>query len=403
MALTDSTCRTAKGREKIYRLHDTGGLYLQVHPNGSRYFRLKYRIGGKARTLALGVYPEVALADARKQRDEARKLIREGTCPSLAKRTQKAAKIISEAQTFRAVAEEWHAKQAPVWAPAHADRVLARLQRDIFPWLGPLPVTGIDPPLLLATLRRVEERGAIESARRTLQTCRAIFTYAGIRPNPAADLSANLAPTKPGNFAAITDPTAIGELLRAMDGFTGSFVVKCALRLAPLVFVRPGELRTMAWADVDLAAREWRYRVTKTEVDHVVPLSDQAVEIMRELQPLTGRGRYVFPSARSSGGHRPMSDVALLAGLRRLGYDKDAMTVHGFRAMARTVLDEVLGFRVDLIEHQLAHAVKDPLGRAYNRTAHLPERRAMMQQWSDYLDTLRAGHSNVIPLKAVAG
>lgn len=263
------------------------------------------------------------------------------------------------------------------------------------------PVADIKAPELLSTLRRIESRNAIETAHRALQTSGQIFRY-GIATGRcerdiSADLKGALTAVNGSNFASMTDPQQVAPLLRAIDDYSGTFIVKCALQLAPLVFVRPGELRQAEWAHIDLDAKEWRYLVTKTQTQHIVPLSRQAVEVLTSLHPLTGSGRFVFPSARTPNGSRAMSDVALLAALRRMGFDKTEMSVHGFRAMARTILDEGLGFRPDFIEHQLAHAVKDPNGRAYNRTAHLPERRKMMQAWADYLDGLKNG-ATVIPI-----
>ena len=244
-------------------------------------------------------------------------------------------------------------------------------------------------------MRRLGQRGALETAHRTLQNCGQVFRYAvatgRAKRDPSGDLRGALPPVKRTHFAALTESKQVGPLLRVLEGYQGTLIVRCALRLAPLVFVRPGELRQAEWSDIDLETAEWRYTVTKTDTQHIVPLSRQAVEILRELYPLTGQGRYVFPSARTPNGDRPMSNNAILAALRRMGIGKKEMTAHGFRATARTILDEVLGFRPDFIEHQLAHAVRDPNGRAYNRTAHLSERKKMMQTWADYLDQLKAG------------
>jgi integrase len=297
------------------------------------------------------------------------------------------------------VAREWFAKYSATWAANHGDRIIRRFERDIFPWIGGRPIAEVTAPELLAVVRRIENRGALETAHRALGNCGQVFRY-GVATgramrDPCGDLRGALAPVKGEHFAATTEPKRVAELLRAMDGYEGTLTVRCALRLAPLVFVRPGELRKAEWADIDLDAAEWRYTVTKTSTPHIVPLSRQAVEILHELNPLTGRGRFVFPGARSNG--RPMSDNAILAAMRRMGVGKDEMSGHGFRAVARTILDEVLGVRPDYIEHQLAHAVRDPNGRAYNRTAHLPERRKMMQQWADYLDKLKGG-AETIPL-----
>jgi integrase len=289
------------------------------------------------------------------------------------------------------VAREWLAKHSNGWVENHANRTIRRFERDIFPWIGVRPISGLTAPELLEVVRRIEKRGALETAHRALGNCGQVFRYAVATGradrDPSGDLRGALPPANGKHFAAVTEPKQVAEVLRAMDGYEGTLTVSCALRLAPLVFVRPGELRNAEWADIDLDSAEWRYTVTKTNTPHIVPLSRQAVEILRELQPLTGRGRFVFPGARTNG--RPMSENAILAAMRRLGIGKDEMSGHGFRAMARTILDEVLGFRPDFIEHQLAHAVRDPNGRAYNRTAHLPERRKMMQEWADYLDKLK--------------
>ena len=294
------------------------------------------------------------------------------------------------ANSFEVVAREWFDKYSPSWAANHGPRVIRRLEHDIFPCIGARPIAELKAPELLAAVRRLENRGVLETAHRALATCGQVLRYAIATGRAERDLSRDLrgalTPVKGEHFAAITDPKRVGELLRALDGYQGTLTVRCALRLAPLVFVRPGELRAAEWAHIDFDAAEWRYTVSKTGTEHIVPLSKQAIAILREIQSLTGKGQYVFPSGRSP--RRPMSDNAILAAMRRMGIAKDEMSGHGFRATARTILDEVLGFRPDLIEHQLAHAVRDPNGRAYNRTAHLPERRKMMQAWSDYLDKL---------------
>nr|VFJ69957.1 MAG: Integrase [Candidatus Kentron sp. FM] len=395
MSLTDTEIRNAKPRTKDYRLSDGEGLAISIGTKGQKWWRFRYFYRGTEKMLSLGVYPKVTLSDARKRRNEARELLEKGINPSENRKAQKSAQAERSANSFEAVAREWFAKHSPGWAKTHSSRVISRLERDVFPWMGGSPISGIMPPELLTVVRRIEERGALETAHRVLQICGQIFRYAvatgRAERDPSADLRGALPPVKgKKHFAAVTEPKRVGELLRALDGYQGTFPVICALRLAPLVFVRPGELRRAQWADIDLETAEWRYTVTKTETDHIVPLSRQAVAILTELQPLTGRGRYVFPSARTND--RPMSDNAILSAFRRMGIPKDEMSGHGFRAMARTILDEVLHFRPDYIEHQLAHAVRDPNGRAYNRTKYLPERREMMQQWADYLDDLKAGN-----------
>lgn len=402
--LTDTAIRNAKPKAKAFKMFDGGGLHLEVSPAGGKWWRLKYRYGGKEKRLSLGVYPDVTLKVARERRDEARKLLAHGIDPSQNRKSARSARAEREANSFEMVAREWFAKYSANWVKPHADRILRRLERDVFPRIGASPVAELSAPELLAVIRKIEDRGALETAHRTLGTCGDVCRYAvatgRAKRDPSADLRGALPPKKSEHFAAVTDPKHVGQLLRALDGYQGTLTVQCALRLAPLVFVRPGELRRAQWADIDLDAAEWRYTVTKTDVPHIVPLSQQALAILRELLPVTGRGRYVFPGGRSPA--RPMSDNAILAALRRMGIPKDEMSGHGFRAMARTILDEVLGVRPDLIEHQLAHAVRDPNGRAYNRTAHLAERRAMMQTWADYLDRQKAG-AEIFQLQRQAG
>lgn len=392
MSLTDVSVRNAKPGIKISRLYDERGLYLEITPVGGKRWRLKYRFDGKENRISLGVYPDVSLKKARERRDEARKLLADGIDPSANRKAEKAAKA-STGNSFEVIAREWFAKHSTNWVSSHADRIIRRFERDVFPWIGSQPIDDIKAPELLSVIRRIEDRGALETAHRALGDCGQVFRYAvatgRAERDPSGDLRGALPPVKGKHFAAVTDPKRLGELLRIIDGYEGTLPVRCALRLAPLVFVRPGELRQARWEDIDLDAAEWRYHVTKTDSDHIVPLSRQAVEILREIEPLTIRGRYVFPSARNPKGDRPMSDNAILGALRRAGIPKDEMTGHGFRAAARTILDEELGFRPDFIEHQLAHAVRDPNGRAYNRTAHLAERRKMMQAWADYLDELK--------------
>lgn len=404
--LRDTAVRAATAQDKPFKLADEGGLYLLVKPAG-KYWRYDYRHGGKRKTLALGVYPSVSLAAARKGRDEARSLLDQGVDPGEARKAKKEALFTDNENSFEVVAREWHARQSAGWVPSHSGRILARLENDVFPWIGKKPVADLLAPELLAVVRRVEGRGAGETAHRVLQNIGQVLRYAVVTGRADRDVSADLrgalAPVRGKNLAAVVEPAKVGPLLRMLDSYEGSFIVASALRLAPLVFVRPGELRTARWEDIDLQAGEWRYLVTKTQTQHIVPLARQAVAILQELQPLTGRGVYVFPSARTASPaakiQRPMSDNAILSAMRRLGIDKEEMSGHGFRAMARTIMDEVLGIRPDLIEHQLAHAVRDPLGRAYNRTSHLPARKEMMQQWADYLEKLKAG-AEVVRLRA---
>lgn len=293
--------------------------------------------------------------------------------------------------SFEVVVREWFLKYSSNWSQGHAEKIIQRFERDIFPWIGATPISEVTPPILLTVIRRIEERGALETAHRALSNCGQVFRYAiatgCAERDSSQDLRGALPPVKVKHFAAQTNPKRFGELLKIFDGYEGSLIVRCALRLAPLVFVRPGELRHAKWADINFETEQWSYIVTKTETPHIVPLAKQAISILQELHPLTGGDSFIFPSARSNT--RPMSDNAILAALRRLGISKEEATGHGFRATARTLLDEVLGVRPDIIEHQLAHAVRDPNGRAYNRTAHLIERKKMMQDWADYLDLLK--------------
>ncbi len=398
--LTALAVRTAKSGDKPLR--DGGGLYLLIQPTGRHLWRLDYRHLGKRKTLSVGVYPDTGLANARARREEARKLVAAGVDPGEQRKATKAAGIEKAGNSFEVVAREWFAKQKQNWVDGHANKVLMRLENDLFPWLGKRPIADVTAKELLTTINRIVDRGAVDSAHRALQNCGQVFRFAVItgraERNPAVDLRGALPAAKETHLAAITDPAKVGGLLRAMDAYSGAFVTKCALRLAPLVFVRPGELRQAEWAEFNLDTAEWNIPAAKMKMGepHLVPLSPQAVSILTELHALTGRGRYVFPSARSP--KRPMSNNAILAALRRMGFAKEEMSGHGFRAMARTILDETLHFRPDYIEHQLAHAVRDPNGRAYNRTAHLAERRKMMQAWADYLDLLRTGAENIVAI-----
>lgn len=407
MALTDTAIRKAKPGTKPQKLADGGGLYLLLKPTGARWWRWDYRrpVTGKRNTLSLGIYPEVTLADARGRRDAARKQLAGGIDPSENRKATKVASLDRASNSFEVVAREWLGKRD--WVDGYKIKVTAWLENDVFPWIGGRPVGELSAPEFLRVARRIEERGAVESAHRILQNCGQVMRYAiatgRADRNPVADLKGALAPPAEKHHAAITDPKQAGALLRAIDSYSGAPATKTALKLAPLVFVRPGELRHAEWSEIDLEGAEWNISAEKmkTRLPHLVPLSRQAVDMLRELHPLTGRGRYVFPSGRSP--RRPMSNNAVLAALRRMGFAKDEMSGHGFRAMARTILDEVLHFRPDYIEHQLAHSVRDPNGRAYNRTTHLAERRKMMQAWADYLDTLKADTGVVIPLRRAGG
>ncbi|WP_250481418.1 integrase arm-type DNA-binding domain-containing protein [Caballeronia sp. NCTM5] len=391
MALTDVGVRNAKPRDKLYRLFDERGMYLEISTSGGKWWRLKYRFGGKEKRLSLGVYPDVSLKEARERRDEARKLLANGIDPGIERKVQKAATVERAANSFEAVAREWFARQAPGWAASHADKIMGRLEKDVFPWLGGRAIAEIRPPEVLAVLRRVEARGALDTAHRVHQNCGQVFRYAVATGRAERDISSDLRgalpPARHTHFASVTEPTEVASLLRALDAFQGTFVVQCALRLAPLLFVRPGELRSAEWVQFDLDKAQWRYTVSKTRTEHLVPLATQAVALLRELHALTGQRKFVFPGRDVK---KPMSGAAINAALRRMGFDtKTEITGHGFRAMARTILHEQLRFPSEVIEHQLAHKVPDSLGTAYNRTKFIDDRILMMQKWADYLDELK--------------
>lgn len=400
MPLTDLAARKARPSDKAQRLFDGGGLYLEVAPSGGKWWRLKYRFDEKEKRLSLGVYPDVSLKEARERRDEARKLLANGVDPGENRKVQKAARVQHAANSFETIAREWFAKHSPGWAPSHADKIIRRLENDVFPWIGGRPILEINAPELLSVLHRVEGRGALDTAHRVQQNCGQVFRYAvatgRAERDPSGDLRGALAPARHRNFASITDPVGVAELLRAIDGFKGTLVVKTALLLSPLLFVRPGELRKAEWSGFDLEKAEWRYFVNKTKTDHLVPLATQAIGILRDLHPLTGHGVHVFPGRDPQ---KPMSEAAVNAALRRMGYDtKEEITGHGFRAMARTIIHEELLIKPEVIEHQLAHKVPDANGTAYNRTKFLKERKVMMQLWADYLDKMKAG-ADVIALR----
>ncbi|GAB6125231.1 tyrosine-type recombinase/integrase [Humidesulfovibrio idahonensis] len=399
MPLTNTEIKNAKPASKPIRLFDGGGLYLEVAPAGGKWWRLKYRFGGKERRLSLGVYPETSLAQARDRRDEARRLLAEGTDPSNVRKASKAEQQ-AETETFELVARQWHEKFTPSWTPGHAARILTSLSQDAFPWLGHRPIREILPLEVLSVARRVEARGAIETAHRLVGNIGMVFRYAvasGLADSdPTRDLRGALSPTNEKHHASVTDPKDVAALLRTIEDYSGSLVTRCALRLAPLVFVRPGELRHAEWSEINAEAAEWRIPAAKMKMrtQHVVPLSRQALAVLEELRPLTGSGRYVFPSERTS--ERPMSENTVTAALRRLGYTKEEMTGHGFRSMASTLLNE-LGWNRDAIERQLAHAERNNVRAAYNFAEFLPERRKMMQAWADHLDALRDG-GKVLPM-----
>lgn len=402
--LSEIKVRNAKPQANAYKIFDGGGLYLFVTPSGGKLWHFKYRFDRKEKKLTFGSYPEISLLDARQKRDEARRQLAKEIDPGAVRKSQRQANI-QETETFEVIAREWHTRFNSNWTKGHAETIMSRLERDLFPWIGKRPIAEIKAPELLAVLRRIESRGALESAHRIRTICGQVFRYAvatgRAERDPSADLKGALPQPQEKHRAAITEPKEVGKLLRAIDGYEGSFIVKCALQLAPLVFLRPGELRHGEWEEISFENTEWNIPGSKMKMKepHLTPLSEQAIAILKELYNLTGTDRYLFPGRTPD---RPMSENAILAALRRMGYDKDEMSGHGFRAMARTILDEVLQVRTDFIEHQLAHAVKDPNGRAYNRTSHLAERKKMMQTWGDYLDGLKAG-AKVLPFKSAKG
>jgi len=391
LSLTDIKVRNLKGRDRQYKVADGRGLFLVITSTGSKYWRFRYRFADREKSLALGIYPDVSLADARNKCHEARKMLANNIDPGADKQNKKRARKLAAANTFEAVAREWYKKNSGQWVDSHGDRIVRRLEKDVFPWLGKRPITEINAPEILAVLQRIENRGAIETAHRTHQNIGQIFRYAiasGYAENdPSPHLRGALKPVQQRHHASITDPKAIGNLLRAIHSYEGFFATKCALRLAPLFFVRPGELRKAEWDEFNFETAEWRIPASKMKMRelHIVPLSTQAIFILRELRMLTGNGKFVFPSVRTS--KRPMSENTVTGALRRLGYTSDEMTGHGFRSMACTILNEQ-GWNRDAIERQLAHAERNNIRAAYNYAEYLPERRKMMQQWADYLDAL---------------
>ena len=401
--LNPSAVANAKPQAKPYKLADERGLFLLVRPNGSRWWRFKYRRPGthKENLLSLGVYPDVSLRKARERRDEARRLLADGIDPGDKRKAEQAA----GAETFEAIAREWFAKYEPTWVQDHANRIMRRLERDAFPWIGSKPVASVTAPDILAVLRRIDERGARETSHRARTNIGQVIRYAIATGRASFDPTPSLRGAIPQPYerhhASITEPEGIGALLRTIDGYDGYFPTRCALQLAPLLFVRPGELRHAEWAEIDLDAAEWRIPADKMKMRsiHIVPLAAQAVAILRELAPLTGSGKYVFPSVRTRA--RPMSENTVNAALRRMGFDKGTMTGHGFRSMASTLLNEQ-GWNRDAIERQLAHAERDAVRAAYNYAEHLPERRRMMQAWADYLDGLRTAPGKVVAFRRKA-
>ena len=400
--LTATAVKQAKPKAKPYKLADGGGLYLHVKTAG-KYWRYKYRFAGKEKLLALGTYPDISLADARKLHQAARENLADGIDPSSHKKTKKSADQSSSANSFEAVALEW-SKTRSKKADSTEKRQRALLEKDLFPFIGSRPIADIDAPELLKTLRKIENRGAIETAHRANRLAGQIFRYAIVtgrsKHNPSIDLKDALTQPIKSHRKSITDPAEVGPLMAAIKNYQATPVVMAALQLSPLFLCRPGELRHLEWAEVNFAEARIELPASKmkTKEPHIIPLASQAIAILKELQPISGRGKYVFPSAR--GASRPLSDNGVRTALRTLGYTNDQICPHGFRAMGRTILDEVLNFPVDWIEHQIAHSVKDVNGRAYNRTKHLPQRKKMMQAWADYLDGLANVNNNFLPFKS---
>lgn len=396
MPLTASQIKSAKPSSKPFKLADGHGLFLLVNPNHSKYWRMKYRFGGKEKLLSFGVYPDVSLSEARVQAEEARRTLRNKADPSLAKKIEKKDFLSDSGTSFQDIATEWFNTHLDNKSQSYKERTWRILSKDLFPQIGSLSIDQITASMLLTCLRKVEER-TLDIAHRARQTASQVFRFAIATARAERDIAADLIGALPAknvkHIAAITKPEEVGKLLKAIDDYRGTDIVKTALKLSPLLFVRPGELRQMEWNEINWEESRWEIAADKMKMKepHIVPLAKQSKELLKGIQPITGRGRYVFPSAR--GGSRPLSDNGVRTALRSMEYDNETMSPHGFRAMARTLLDEVLNFRLDLIEHQLAHAVKDPLGRAYNRTTHLPERIKMMQVWADYLDMLKANPS----------
>lgn len=398
MNLTDAKIKNAKPGPAPYKLTDGGGLYLFVTTAGGKLWRYNYRFHGKQKTEALGKYPDVSLSEARERLQDAKKALGKGI--DLAEKR----KASNQADNFKAIAFEWHERMKPSWTPGHAKTIKTRLEKDVFPYLGNIQTNAITPPEILMVLRRVEARGAIETAHRIKTICGQVFRYAvatgRAERDPAADLKGALPVVQPRHMAALTNPADFSELLKAIDNYKGTFAVKSALQMQAYTFVRPGELRHAEWQEIDLDACQWDIPAGKMKIrqPHIVPLARQVVDILKNMAALTGGGKYVFPGRTPA---RPLSENAILTALRTMGFTKEQMSGHGFRAIARTLLDEGLGQRVELIEHQLAHAVRDPLGRAYNRTQFLDARRGMMQLWADYIDGLKAG-AQVIAFKIPA-
>lgn len=393
MPLTDTAIRAIKPTSKTAKYFDGGGLYLEVAPSGGKWWRLKYRFQGKEKRISLGTYPTIGLKEARERREDTKKILANGIDPSAQRQAIKASITSIDQDSFEVVTREWFDKHVVNLAPSYSKKVRSLFERQIFPVLGAKPIAEVEPTDVLSAARHVEQTGAIETAHRLIQICGQVFRYAIATGRTKYDVSTGLHAALPKvnvkHMATLTDKKRIGQLLRAIDAYGGFFPVRCALKLAPLLFVRPGELQKAEWAEFDLPAAEWRLPASKMKMRqrHIVPLSRQALSVLAELQPYTGNGQFLFPSIRTTT--KPIALESMLVAIRSMGFTQDEMTMHGFRGMASTLLNE-MGYNRDWIERQLAHGERDHVRAAYNYAEHLPERRRMMQEWADYLDELKA-------------
>lgn len=393
MPLTDTAIRSAKPQSRTVKMFDGGGLYLELSPNGGKWWRLKYRLEGKEKRISLGTYPTIGLKEARQRREDAKKLIANGIDPSIQRQAVKASVLSKEADSFEAMAREWFEKHVSALAPSYGKKVRSLIEKRILPVFGSKHIAEVEPADILKAARHVEESGAVETAHRLIQLCGQLLRYGIATGRCKYDITQGLHGALPKvtvkHMATITDRKRIGELLRAIDGYGGFLPVKSALRLAPLLFVRPGELRAAEWSEVDFESAEWRIPAAKMKMKqrHIVPLARQSLAIMEELQTYTGQGRFLFPSMRTDA--KPVALESMLVALRAMGFGKDEIVTHGFRGMASTLLNE-LGYNRDWIERQLARGERNHIRAAYNHAEFLPERRRMMQEWADFLDGLRA-------------